>query len=104
MIAASITISARCSNLSKTYFAERVPFNAFLFVTQVEIPKFRMEDSFDFRPALESLGLGELFTNDADFSKISVEKDLYVSNVLQKTFVEVCLFFHKVFHENVEDT
>lgn len=56
----------------------------------VEMPKFRLEKSLQLKSALAALGMKEMFdANNADFSKINGKKDLYVSAVIHKAFIEV---------------
>ena len=57
---------------------------------EIAIPKFKIESEHDLNPALKELGMKHMFSGqEADFSGITEEKDLYVSNVLQKAFIEV---------------
>ena len=52
------------------------------------LPKFKLEDRVPLKPTLQSLGMKAAFEPDgADFSGIG--PNLYISAVLQKTFVEV---------------
>ncbi len=53
------------------------------------IPKFKLEYEIELKKALSSLGMGIAFSGSADFSKIDGKKDLYISKVKHKTFVEV---------------
>jgi serine protease inhibitor len=55
----------------------------------IHLPKFRFEFSDSLNQPLINLGMGIAFTWDADFSKINPYKDLKISRVLHKTFVEV---------------
>jgi serpin B len=55
----------------------------------VEMPKFRLEQSFSLGKALSDLGMGEMFSASADFSKMTGNRDLFVSAVLHKAFIEV---------------
>ena len=57
---------------------------------QVAIPKFKIEADVPMKELLIGLGMGDLFDPDyANLSGISGNKDLYVSNVFHKSFVEV---------------
>lgn len=56
---------------------------------QVQLPKFKLEQSFDLVQKLKEMGLTDMFSDHADFSKISGSKDLTVSNVIHKAFIEV---------------
>ncbi len=54
----------------------------------VALPKFKLEYSKGLIPTLQSLGLENIFSDNADFSLIS-EEPLKVGSVLHKTFIEV---------------
>jgi serpin B len=58
--------------------------------TQVALamPKFKVESSFSLNKALAALGMGQAFTDTADFSGIDGKKDLSISAVVHKSFVE----------------
>jgi serpin B len=53
----------------------------------IRLPRFKMTYDVTLNTALEALGMGEAFTNQADFSNMG--KDFAISEVKHKTFVEV---------------
>ncbi|XP_067134491.1 intracellular coagulation inhibitor 2-like [Centruroides vittatus] len=55
----------------------------------VVIPKFRLEDSRELKENLTYLGLGSLFNRFADFSGISNDKKILISNVFHQAVIEV---------------
>ncbi len=56
----------------------------------LSIPRFKLETSHSLNEPLAALGMGKMFQGaSADFSGVSGKKDLYVSAVMQKAFVEV---------------
>ncbi|XP_059801286.1 leukocyte elastase inhibitor-like [Hypanus sabinus] len=56
----------------------------------VHLPRFKMENNFELNSALSSLGMTDLFDGSkADLSGISGTRDLFVSKVVHKSFVEV---------------
>ena len=55
----------------------------------VSIPKFKMESQFDLVPVLKSMGMKDAFTNKADFSGMNGKKDLAISAVVHKAYVDV---------------
>lgn len=54
----------------------------------IEIPKFKIESSFNLSQMLKKMGMSSAFSN-ADFSGISKNNNLQISQVLQKVFFEV---------------
>ena len=54
----------------------------------VELPRFKLENTYDLKDELRAMGMTRAFTTEADFSGISDER-LLISWVKQKTFVEV---------------
>lgn len=56
----------------------------------LELPKFRLDSSFSLNGALETLGLGDMFREGvADFSGMTGDRELYVSQVVHKAMVAV---------------
>jgi serpin B len=55
----------------------------------VSLPRFKTVQSFDLKPALQSLGVRLAFGGGADFSGMDGTKWLYLSKALQQAFVEV---------------
>jgi serpin B len=55
----------------------------------VYFPKFRVETEYSLRGTLASMGMPTAFTNAADFSGMDGARDLYVSSVIHKAFVNV---------------
>ncbi|XP_043300212.1 serpin B3-like [Cervus canadensis] len=60
--------------------------------TQVDLylPRFKVEESYDLVPTLKALGMVDAFNDRAaDFSGMTGRRDLVVSTVVHKCFVEV---------------
>ncbi|XP_072417089.1 leukocyte elastase inhibitor A-like [Chiloscyllium punctatum] len=56
----------------------------------VLLPKFKLEGEYELNSPLSSLGMGDVFDSTrADLSGMSATRDLYVSKVAHKSFVEV---------------
>ncbi|KAF6303221.1 serpin family B member 10 [Rhinolophus ferrumequinum] len=61
-----------------------------LYDVQLHLPKFKLEESYDLKSALSSMGMSDAFNQSkADFSGMSVEGNLFLSNVFHKSFVEI---------------
>lgn len=56
---------------------------------EVYLPKFRAESSFALAETLGRMGMPTVFTREADFSGIDGRRDLFISGVLHKAFVDV---------------
>lgn len=57
---------------------------------EVWLPKFKLEQSFGLGATLESMGMPSAFSKDkADFSAMTGTRDLFISAVIHKAFVEV---------------
>jgi len=58
--------------------------------TLVFMPKFKMDSSFFLKDTLSSMGMTDAFSPEiADFSGIAEGRDLFISNVIHKAFVDV---------------
>jgi serpin B len=62
-----------------------------MFETKVDIylPKFKIETSYSLVSFLEKLGMNIPFTSSANFSGITGRRDLFISKVLHKAFIDV---------------
>ncbi len=55
----------------------------------VSLPKFRLTGEFELKSALSALGMTDAFHSTADFSGMTGTRDLMISAVVHKAFVEV---------------
>jgi len=55
----------------------------------VFIPKFKLTQEFDLSKTLAAMGMSDGFSASADFSGMDGKRDLYISTVVHKAFVEV---------------
>ncbi len=56
----------------------------------VWLPKFKMEQDFDLSDILSDMGMSHLFSDtNADLSGVDGQRNLYLSKVLHKAFIEV---------------
>jgi len=55
----------------------------------VFVPKFKMTSQFSLASMLKSMGMEDAFSLSADFSGINSKRDLFISAVIHKAYVEV---------------
>ncbi len=55
----------------------------------VFVPKFKMTSQFSMATVLKSMGMKDAFSSNADFSGINGKRDLFISAVIHKAYVEV---------------
>ncbi|XP_039694335.1 serpin B10-like [Pteropus medius] len=61
-----------------------------LYDVQLHLPKFKLEETYDLKSALSRMGMTDAFNQSkADFSGMSMERNLFLSNVFHKSFVEI---------------
>ncbi|NWU96682.1 SPB6 protein, partial [Upupa epops] len=57
---------------------------------RVALPRFKLEEDYDLKPLLSSMGMPGAFNiQTADFSGMSAENELVLSEVVHRSFVEV---------------
>ena len=57
---------------------------------RIRLPKFGFECFTEFRDALSQLGMGQMFTRDADFSAMTRQPNgIFFTNVLHKCYVRI---------------
>lgn len=56
---------------------------------QVTFPKFKIETGYDLIPPFKNLGMKDAFGKRSDFSGMDGTRNLYISAILHKAFVEV---------------
>lgn len=56
---------------------------------QLYMPKFKLESSFSLKNILSEMGMPDAFSKKSDFSGMNGKKDLYISAILHKAFVDV---------------
>ncbi|XP_021494436.1 serpin B10 isoform X1 [Meriones unguiculatus] len=60
------------------------------YEVELYLPKFKMQESYDLKSALHSMGMTDAFSQSkADFSNMSSGRNLFLSNVFHKTFLEI---------------
>ena len=55
----------------------------------VSVPKFKMTSQFGLASVLKSMGMTDAFSSDANFSGINGKRDLFISAVIHKAYVDV---------------
>ncbi|KAM4889081.1 serpin I2 [Thomomys bottae] len=56
---------------------------------EMALPRFNIEQKLDFKEALYSLNITEMFSGGCDLSGITDSSEVYVSKVMQKVFLEI---------------
>jgi len=56
---------------------------------RVTLPRFKSELQLNLRQELMSMGMERAFSRDADLSGMTGEKDLFISEIIHKAFIEV---------------
>jgi serpin B len=66
-------------------------YNKSLSTYKVELsfPKFEVEDDYELNSPLKDMGMKSAFGEGADFSGMTGSKDLFIDNVVHKTYVKV---------------
>uniref|UniRef100_A0A8C5KB08 Serpin B10 n=2 Tax=Jaculus jaculus TaxID=51337 RepID=A0A8C5KB08_JACJA len=60
------------------------------YEVQLHLPKFKVEERYDLKSTLTSMGMGDAFSpSEADFSGMTLERDLFLSDVFHQAFVEI---------------
>uniref|UniRef100_G1PZ10 Serpin domain-containing protein n=1 Tax=Myotis lucifugus TaxID=59463 RepID=G1PZ10_MYOLU len=65
------------------------PENLSSIEVNVHLPKFKLEESYNLNSHLASLGIEDLFNSKADLSGMSRARELFISKIVHKSFVEV---------------
>lgn len=63
--------------------------NASCQSVEITIPKLKIESTFNLNDCLKTLGLKYGFSGEANFSGITENGQLFISNVVQKVFIDV---------------
>jgi len=80
------------SKLEETLTAEHLSqWLARLFTREVvvSVPKFKVTTQFSLGSVLQAMGMTDAFSSDADFSGMDGKKDLFISAVIHKAYVDV---------------
>ncbi|XP_036902497.1 serpin I2 [Sturnira hondurensis] len=56
---------------------------------EISLPRFKVEQKLDFKEALYSLNITEIFSGGCDLSGITDSSEVYVSQVMQQVFFEI---------------
>ena len=77
------------SNLPENFF-ELIDNESMNAKLDVVVPKFKIEAQVDMKEVLIEMGMADLFDRcNADLSGIAGKKDLFVSDVFHKAFIDV---------------
>lgn len=66
-------------------------YNNELSRVQVELslPKFEITADYELSDVLKKMGMASAFSGDADFSGMTGKKELYINNIVHKSFIDV---------------
>ncbi|XP_045707669.1 serpin I2 [Phyllostomus hastatus] len=56
---------------------------------EISLPRFKVEQKLDFKEALYSLNITEIFSGGCDLSGITDSSEVYISQVMQQVFFEI---------------
>ncbi|KAK9686053.1 Serpin (serine protease inhibitor) [Popillia japonica] len=56
---------------------------------EVYLPRFKIESEYDFKKPFEQIGLGGIYSDNAEFSEIVESETLKVSKIIQKATIEI---------------
>nr|XP_031535521.1 serpin I2 [Vicugna pacos]XP_031535529.1 serpin I2 [Vicugna pacos] len=56
---------------------------------EISLPRFKVEQKLDFKEALYSLNITEVFSGGCDLSGITDSSEVYISQVMQQVFLEI---------------
>jgi serpin B len=88
----SILLPKKMGELSEVEkkLADYLQVNSYLSTVSIYLPKFKVDATFQLKKILKTLGMTEAFEpSQADFSGITGKRDLIISDVIHKAFVEV---------------
>ena len=77
-----------CFKNLKNEHVEKIENYASNYKVNVSMPRMELRCETSFNSSLKALGMSDAFANNANFSKIS-NKDLFVSDIHQTTFIKV---------------
>ncbi|KAF6089310.1 serpin family B member 10 [Phyllostomus discolor] len=61
-----------------------------MYQVKLHLPKFKLEESYDLKSVLSSMGMSDAFDQGkADFSGMAAGRQLFLSSVFHKSFVEI---------------
>ena len=76
-------------NLSGEKFDELFQNISYDYVVHTKIPKFEIEYGKNLQEPINTMGLKNAFEPDADFSLMTDEKEIYISDIIHKTYMKV---------------
>ena len=76
------------SNLTSQKYQEIIS-KRYNYTVKLYMPKFVINFETELKPCFNSLGMIDAFSDNAKFTNISKNLDLYIGKILHKTFIEV---------------
>lgn len=84
-----ISVSDFVSTMTADEFAELYGSRSSKYEVTTKMPQFRFDHELKLKDALQSMGITEAFSNDADLSKMFEGNDAYIKQVFHKTHIEL---------------
>ena len=56
---------------------------------KLSLPKFKIESELSLKEAIMRMGYSEMFSDKADFSRMTSSKRIKIDNILHKTLIEI---------------
>lgn len=81
-------INILVEQLSSSVFRETTS-NLRMTETELQLPRFKIESVYKLKPTLKKMGLDSVFGSRSNLSRIDGTRDLYVSEVFHKAYLEV---------------
>ena len=84
-----ISVSDFVSTMTADEFSKLYKSRSYDYEVTTKLPQFTFDHELRLKDALQSMGITEAFSNDADLSKMFEGNDAYIKQVFHKTHIEL---------------
>lgn len=84
-----ISVSDFVSTMTADEFSKLYKSRSYDYEVTTKLPQFTFDHELRLKDALQSMGITEAFSNDADISKMFEGNDAYIKQVFHKTHIEL---------------